>query len=160
MNKAKNPIILFLGNEIMGDDRLGLELGRSLSQDLKELGCDVELLETTGLSLIEYLSGRPLAILVDSIATRSFEPGTVTIFTPDEFKAMKCFSPHYAGIPEALELMRVLDLDPPKRVYVIGIEVLNPFEPSFEMTPQIRERLDKIRNEVFEKLRKIISSRG
>ena len=151
---SDKPLVIFLGNSIMKDDRIGLELGRRLKNELIGKGFDVEILERSGLGLIDYLEGRRLVIVVDSVVTNKYPTGSVLKLKVEDFRVCKGFSPHYAGLPEAVEVMKSLKLDVPK-VYVIAVEVRDPYTPSMELTKELEDKISDIALEVKEKILEI-----
>jgi hydrogenase maturation protease len=151
MNKL---LVLFLGNPILADDKIGLVLGEMLKPILEAEGHEVEILEKTGLSLIDYLENRRAAVIVDSVKTGKHNVGEIVTIRPDEFHQYAPFTSHYVGIPEALKMMRALDLNPPEHIHILGIEVADPYTISEEMSHQLTDRL----NELSEGVHKNVSS--
>jgi hydrogenase maturation protease len=151
---TKKPLVLFLGNSILRDDRIGLVLGEMLKAKLESQGHEVQILEKTGFSLIDCLENRQEAIIVDSVKTGKHEVGEILAIRLEDFQQCAPLTSHYVGIPEALEIMRQLDLNPPENIHILGIEVEDPYAISEEMSRNLTERLD----ELSEKLHKRISS--
>lgn len=148
----KKPLVIFLGNLIFSDDRVGLEVGRLLREKLSGSGYDVELLEGGGLELIEYLEGRDEVVFVDAVRTLKSPPGSVLELSLEELKLYAPRSPHYAGVPEAVKMMRALDLNPPRKLRIIGIEVENPYALGDELSANLKQKLPKIAEEVYSKI--------
>jgi hydrogenase maturation protease len=150
----KKLLVLFLGNPILGDDKIGLVLGEMLKPMLESEGHEVEILEKTGFSLIDYLENRRAAVIVDSVKTGKHEVGEIVTIRPEDFQRYAPFTSHYVGIPEALKMMKQLDLNPPEHVHILGIEVEDPYTVSEEMSQKLTERL----NELSEGIHKNVSS--
>jgi len=155
MNK---PLIIFLGNFIMGDDRIGLEIGFRLRDELLRRGFDVEILEKGWLTLIDYMEDREIVIIVDSIITGKYPTGSLIILQADNFKAHKSIFTHSIGLTETIELMKILGFNYPKKVYIIAIEVKDFFTPSLELTKELRDKLDIISSNVLNKILDILSN--
>ena len=150
----KKLLVLFLGNPILGDDKIGLVLGEMLKPLLESEGHEIEILEKAGFSLIDYLENRRDAVIVDSIKTGKHEVGEIVTVKPEDFQQYAPFTSHYVGIPEAVKMMRQLDLNPPEHIHILGIEVEDPYTISEEMSQKLTERLD----ELSEGIHKNISS--
>jgi hydrogenase maturation protease len=153
MNTKSKTIVLAMGNDIVADDGAGLEVARRLKKENPE---GVEIVETgeAGLALVELLEGYENAILVDSIKTGKQAPGTVIEFTENEFKKVVAPSPHYAGLPEVLELAARLNLDFPKRFRIFAMEVENPYEIREGLSPSVEagipEMVAKVKQAITE----------
>lgn len=144
------PLILFLGNSILADDRIGLIIGETLEEKLKAEGNDVEVIEKSGFSLLDYLEGRHRVVIVDSVRTSNHEVGDIVAIGPEDFRSYGPFSSHYAGIPESIELMKKVDLEPPKDLTVLGIEVEDPYTVSLSISEKLQKELPRITQRVHE----------
>ncbi|MCS7144658.1 MAG: hydrogenase maturation protease [Archaeoglobaceae archaeon] len=148
------PLILFLGNPIYSDDRIGLILGERLKDRLEADGFEVKILERSGYTLIDHIAGHEFVFIVDSILGEVGE--LILIENLENLKTLFPRSPHYSGIAEAIELMKTLNLSPPEKLVVIGVGVKDPFTVSDKMSPELEEEVDSI----TEKLYHIISKSG
>lgn len=151
-------IILFLGNPIFSDDKVGLLIGEELKSKLESLGFKVEVLERTGFNIIDYIEGFDTAIIVDSIKTGRYRPGEVVVFKVEDFKPTAPTTPHYSGIPEAIELMKALGLKCPIRTYVIAVEVEDPYTISENLTPPLEKVLERVKMRVYEEILRLLRS--
>lgn len=150
----KKLLVLFLGNPILADDKIGLVMGQMLKPKLESEGHEVQILEKTGFSLIDYLENRQEAVIVDSVKTGTHEVGEIVTIKPEDLRQYAPLTSHYVGIPEALEMMSKLDLSPPEHIHILGIEVEDPHAISEEMSRKLKERL----GELSEELHNTISS--
>lgn len=112
--------LLALGNDLLADDRVGLEIGRAARQRFPEL--DVVLTEEAGFALLDYVVGVDHLIVVDAIQTGRAEPGHLWILGADDLANVRAVMPHGAGLKEVLELAQGLQLEAPARVTLLGIE--------------------------------------
>lgn len=108
-----------VGNELRGDDAVGLHVVRALA------GLDAELVECEGepVGLIESWSGFERAILIDATQSGA-APGTVRRLEAGEEALppeLRRSSTHLLGVAEAVELARALGKLPGDTV-VYGIE--------------------------------------
>ncbi|MCS7125874.1 MAG: hydrogenase maturation protease [Aigarchaeota archaeon] len=151
MEKSR-PLIVFIGNSIFRDDRIGLIVGEKLRDNLMRDGCDVEIVEKTGLNLIDYLEAREKVVIVDSIMTSRHRIGEVLEIDIKGIESETVWSPHYIGVLETIKLMEMLSLDPPKKLMIIGIEVSDIYTISNEISKELEEKLDTITMEVYYKI--------
>ncbi len=147
--------VLFLGNPIFSDDAIGIEVGRRLINDLKKIGIDVYILERTGLSLIDYIVGYDLVIIVDSFKINQRPPGEVTLSNFLHF-SLPIFSPHYAGVSEALMVSQALGIRN-NSIYVIAIEVYDPYTLGEGLSREIADKIEKITSDVYGLIMNIIN---
>jgi len=148
------PLILFLGNSLYAEDRIGLLVGEILKGRLEAEGFEVEILERIGYSLIDYIAGKDSVIIVDSIIG---EYGEVKLI--EDLKSFAAFSPkspHYAGLPEAIELIKALNLPIPERILVLGIGVRDPYSIG-EIPPELNARVGDIAEKVHREIRNVFN---
>ena len=120
-------LVLGLGNDILGDDAVGLLAARQLRASLP---ASVEVRESagSGLDLLDVLEGSDRALLLDAIATGAHPPGTVLEFGAGDFQKVVAPSPHFAGLPELLQLARQLAIPFPRTIAVLACEVADPYQ--------------------------------
>ena len=58
-------------------------------------------------------------------------------------------APHYIGIPELRRIMEELGLGSPRRIFLIGIGVEDPYTIREELSLQLEERLAEIADKVY-----------
>lgn len=113
-------VILGLGNDLLGDDGVGL-----LTVDRLEgrFGPDVALRrsEQSGLYLLESLLGYDDAILIDTVP--GDRPGRVRELEEREIEPLRVPSAHYAGLPEVLAVARLAGLAMPRRLRIFAVEI-------------------------------------
>lgn len=113
-------VILGLGNDLLGDDGIGLLAADRLR--CCEAG-DVTVRTTTqsGLYLLEHLQGFDDAIVLDSVLGE--HPGTIRELQKPDLPELLVPSAHYAGLPEALALARASGVPMPRRLRIFGVEI-------------------------------------
>jgi hydrogenase maturation protease len=136
-------LVLGLGNDILGDDAVGLLAARRLRAVLP---VSIDVLEAAGggIGLLDVLEGYDRALLLDSIATGTHPPGSILEFTSDDFRKLVAPSPHYTGVPELLQLAEQLDIPFPKTIRILALEIADPY--------QIREGLSQSATDALEDL--------
>lgn len=140
------PLILFLGNSIYAEDRIGLLVGEILKERLKADGLEVEILESIGYTLIDYIAGKDFVIVVDSIIGEYGEVKRIEDLKNLAIRSPK--SPHFAGLLEAIELMKALNLSVPERISVLGIGVRNPYTIG-DIMPELSAMVGDIAEKVY-----------
>ena len=104
-----------LGNELRGDDAVGLEVARRVPGAV--------VCEREPLRLLDLWGGRDGVVLVDA-ARGSGPPGTVTVLDASECPLPRPFfaqSTHHVALGDAVELARTVRALP-RRVRVVAIE--------------------------------------
>ena len=151
MNERSARILLLaLGNDLLGDDGVGLEAARQIAG---QVDGSVDVVETgeAGLALLELMEGYERALLIDSVVTGRHPPGTVIEFSPEDLRKVVAPSPHYAGLPEVMEMAHRLQIPFPQHIRILAMEVLNPCdfrigfsEPVQEALPQLVQRARQV----------------
>jgi hydrogenase maturation protease len=67
--------------------------------------------------------------------------GAVHEIDPATLRRVESPSPHFAGLPEMLDLAERLGLDFPRRVRILAVEVLDPWTIGGPMTPAVAAAL-------------------
>lgn len=156
LRDSKNSIVIFLGNLMMSDDKIGIILGGKLKGELEKRGLRVEILEKTGLELIDYLSGYEKAVIVDTTVTGR-KAGEITVYNLRKASFTPSPSPHASGVLDALFLMDVLGLKPPRECYLVGIEVEDPYTVSEDISPGLKRQIPELERKILNTILAILS---
>ena len=113
-------VILGLGNDLLGDDAIGL-LAADALRDREGPDVSVRTSVQAGLYLLEPLQGFEDAIVIDSVLGE--RPGTVRELRGADVHEVSVPSAHYVGLPEALSIARRSGLNVPRRLRIFGIEI-------------------------------------
>jgi hydrogenase maturation protease len=119
-------LVLGLGNDLAGDDAVGVLVARALSEELQGVA-DVVESSASGLALIEVFAGYDRAVVVDSIKTGRNPPGTITEMALAQVGRVVAPSLHHAGLPELAAVAERLGLRFPGRTRVLAVEVVDPY---------------------------------
>ena len=120
-------LVLGLGNPLLSDDGVGLEMLKALTSHASETwGRRVELVDggTQGLALLGRIEGRRALVVLDAVS-RGSDPGTVHVL--DGLQALglagppSSVTPHEGGAAQLLSAAALLG-DLPPRVQVVGVE--------------------------------------
>lgn len=136
-------LLLALGNDILGDDGIGLCAARALKDELEGL---VDVVETgeAGLALMELMEGYDRAVIVDAIMTGQHPAGTVLELDPAALRKVVAPSPHYAGLPEVITLAERLGVVFPSELRILAMEVANPYEVCERFSPEVESGLPEL----------------
>lgn len=134
--KRAGTLVLALGNDILGDDGAALAAARLLL-DESLAGVDVVESAEAGLALVELLTGYDRALLLDAVVTGRARPGTVMEISLDDLPRVVAPSPHYAGLPDVIELAGRLGVPLPGVIRILAIEVEDPHAVSEEFTTEV-----------------------
>ncbi len=112
--------MLCLGNELIADDGFG----PAVASELRTRSIDADVVESAldGLALLDELVGVDRLVVVDTVATGSATPGSVTVVTEQEIAARPGGWQHALGLFDAIRLARSLGLDAPREVVLVMIE--------------------------------------
>jgi len=159
--EKKSVLVLGLGNDILSDDAVGLNVVREIKQHLSDTDV-IEVQETSemGLALLDYMVGFDDLILVDAVQTGQAPPGFVHEFDDSQLKVVPIVSPHFLGVGEAVALGRQLDLQVPGRVKIFAIEVQDAFTVRVGMTIPLRRLLRSIALRVLNAARQLSGGRN
>ena len=148
--RKKPVLVLGLGNDILSDDAVGLNVAREIRQRLSGSdGIDVQETSEMGLSLLDYIVGFEDLVLVDAVQTGQAPPGFLFEWDLSQLKVLPVVSPHFLGVGEIVALGRQLGLPVPRRVKIFAIEVRDPFTVKACMTPPLRRVLRSIARRVL-----------
>jgi len=151
-------LLLGLGNDILTDDAIGLNVVRQLRD---ELAGDnrIEVRETTemGLALLDFIVGYRVVVIVDSIQTGRASPGAIHEVDATGLKHLAGRTPHFLGVGDTLALGRQLGLTMPDQVKILAVEVEDPFTLGTQMTPALRAALPAVIDRVRQALHALVS---
>ena len=157
MNSASNKIlVLGLGNDILTDDAIGLNVVRRLREELAgDDRIDVRETMEMGLALLDYIVGYRAVLIVDSIQTGQAPAGTIHELDAASLKQITGRTPHFLGVGETLALGRQLGLAMPQEVRIVAVEVEDPFTLGTEMTPALQRALPAVLMRTRQALREL-----
>jgi hydrogenase maturation protease len=154
--------ILCLGNEIIGDDGVGIRVGRVLASLDLPANVEVILRPNVGLDLIELLEEHEAIILVDAMTSQR-PAGTCEVLELAAAKQMaNCPScSHSIGIPQILQLANHMF---PKRalstIRIVGIEASSLDTFGVGLSPVVQQALPNAVDAVLELVNASSSTRS
>ena len=146
-------VVLGIGNTILSDEAAGVRTVEALEQAW-QMPDNVMLIDggTSGMEMIEDLSGVDLLIVIDVVKTGA-APGTVVKIEGADIPVFfrNKLSPHQIGLPDVLASLELLDAIP-KEIVVLGVEPVS-LELGMDMTPAIAARIGQLLDMAVAELR-------
>jgi hydrogenase maturation protease len=118
---AAPVLVLGIGNELLGDDGVGVVAARSLAA-AQIPGVDVLEAGAIGLKLMAYLAGRRAVLVLDAVATDQGKPGDVVVLGDSEVRRSHGMRPtaHDISLVDALSAAELTGCAP-GQVSLVGI---------------------------------------
>lgn len=149
-------LVLGIGNPLLGDDGLGVEVVRRLraSDSLPA----VELLDggTAGVYLLPVLEGRSHILVVDAMDFGG-TPGQVMRLHPSELPT-RCdmrLSEHQVTFHEVLALMNLLEITP-KEVVLLGVQPRSTLWGE-SLSPEVQATIPDVVEEILDQVKNWVS---
>ncbi|MBI5022419.1 MAG: hydrogenase maturation protease [Ignavibacteriales bacterium] len=155
IDRLSTVLVLGLGNDILGDDAVGLLAAREL-KILFHDKVDVVEAAVSGFEIMEILEGYESVLLLDAVVTKAHPPGYILELSKEQFKNVVAISPHYMGLPEVFQLAEEMKIKFPKIIRILAMEIIPPYdikeglsEPIQESFPQFVETGSAILSELL-----------
>jgi len=153
-------LVLGMGNELYGDDGVGLHVIRrirsdpTVHKDFAGWNEDVEFEECSisGLSLLDVIIGYDRLIIIDTIKKSNPIPGKVTLMKESELRSIPGPSPHYVSVPQAIEIGRHIGEKVPSQIDIIAVEAKN----LYHMGEGLTEEMTRAIPEIIQKLKELL----
>jgi hydrogenase maturation protease len=146
------PLVLGLGNDLLGDDGIGILTARALMCELSPVA-DVVESSLHGIALIDILSGYRQVLIIDAIQTGTVPPGTVLDLRPSDLRSVIAPSPHYTGLPEMIRLARETGIDFPDDIRILAVEIVDASTLGAPLSPPVAGALPEVNRRVGECVR-------
>ena len=115
-------IILGVGNQILGDDGVGIHIANELKKKVNNPNITIDDAITGGMNLLDLLLGYDKAIIVDAVKTNEGENGEVKRIPLGTFSTLHSCNPHDVSLIEAIEMAKKMGEDRiPKEIIIIGV---------------------------------------
>jgi len=141
-------LVLGMGNELYGDDGVGLHVIRRIRSDPTVTGWneDVEFEECSisGLSLLDVIIGYDRLIIIDTIKKSNPIPGKVMLMKESELRSIPGPSPHYVSVPQAIEIGRRIGEKVPSQIDIIAVEAKNLYHMGEGLTEEMTRAIPEI----------------
>ncbi len=136
-------LVLGLGNDLMGDDAVGILTANELKERLRGKA-DVVSTALYGVALMELFIDYDRAIIIDAAQTGDHPPGTVFEIDPSELRPVSIPSPHYAGLPEMIDLAARMGLEFPSVVRIFAVEAEDVRTIGAGLSESVRTSFDEL----------------
>lgn len=144
------PLIIGIGNTIMGDDGVGPEV-ISLLEKIPGLQAELLVLDTPGFALLTYIQNRDKVVIIDA-AEFDAPPGTIARVTSHDVQRKKnvSISLHDADPFAVVDYAAKMGLAPKELVvYAIRFESI---EPRLTLTPVMGDAARKTADMIVKEL--------
>ncbi len=143
----KRPLVIGLGNSLMGDDGVGCRAAELLAGDPR-LPAGVEVI-AGGTDLLRYaveIQGRSRIVVIDAVQSDS-EPGSVQEVEPGPLDRQE--HAHHLSAAQAVALLRMLT---PAPIRLLGIAARSA-ACGADLSPVLKVRMPAILDRVLEELK-------
>jgi len=149
-------IIIGLGNPILTDDSVGIQVARQLYAHYIDIEMiKVQELYSGGIRILDTLTGYDKAIIIDAIQTKEKIPGRIHHLTPDDVEeTWNMVSVHDMNLKTALALGDLLDLPLPSQIEIYGIEGADLESFGESVTEEVAQAIPKVVDEITMKIEK------
>lgn len=149
-------LVLGLGNELYGDDAVGIHVIRKLREEFEkpektaEWLDDVELEECSlsGLALLEVIVDYKKLVIIDTIKKEKPLTGKIHLLEKKDLRHIPGPSPHYVSIPQSIELGKKLGLKVPSKIKIIAVEAKNQYNLGEGLTEEMAKAIPAIVRDV------------
>lgn len=144
-------IILGLGNPILSDDSIGLRVVDKIEEILSPINnVDFSKVASSGIEILDIISGYKRLILIDVIKTGMVEIGTLKKYDVLDFEnSIHLSSPHQLNFPSVIEFAKKIGIPIPDVIDIFTIEVEDIYTISEECSPNIKNKIPEIAGEVI-----------
>ncbi len=156
-------LILGLGNELYGDDGVGIHVVRQIKQKIEANSAsskvtsqiDCQECSLSGIALIDVIVGYDSLIIIDTIKSTNPKPGKIRLLDENQLRHIPGPSPHYVSVPQTIEIGRELGLKVPSRIKVIAVEAKRMYNLGEGLTQDMKNAIPRIVQEVQTLLEKL-----
>jgi hydrogenase maturation protease len=159
----KKILVLGLGNDLYGDDGVGIHFIEYINQrpklkdELSALNEQVEFKPCcqSGLSLLDVITGYDSLIIIDTIKKSNPCTGKIHTLEAKDLRYIPGPSPHYVSIPQSIEIGKSLGLKVPTHIKVIALEAKNMYHLGENMTEEMKNKIPVILKKLKSLLKEI-----
>ncbi len=155
-------LVLGLGNDLYGDDGVGLHVVRLLeAEGTAPSGpgngaiIEFEASLLSGAALLDVVRDFDKLLVIDTIVRDEPVTGRVRLLDPADVRDVPGPSPHYISIPQTLEIGRRIGLHMPEVVKLLAVEAGNIYRVGEGLSAEMTARLPAILAAAREALREL-----
>ncbi len=150
-------LVLGIGNPILSDDGLGLEVVEVIKRRLRQgvgikyTNIEVRGVCSGGLCILDEICGYERLILIDSIKTNGGIPGEVYKLKLDDLGNTSHLSlSHGVDFPTVVKLGKKIGYRIPESIDIFAVEIENNITFCEECTEKVKMRIPEIAQEIME----------
>jgi len=140
VTSRRPTLVLALGNDVAGDDAVGLAAARHLRRAAPP-AVDIEETGEAGLALLDWMTGYRHVLILDAVITPDLPVGSVLTYRQDDLRPIEHPSPHYAGLPDVARLARLHNVPYPDDVVAVCMAVRRPERLHEGLSPEAEAAL-------------------
>jgi len=139
-------IVIGIGNPVLCDDSVGLQVVRRLQTELPESGSlSFTELYAGGIRLMEAMVGFDAAVLVDAVQTENGKAGSIYALDLAEVaQTRNICSTHDGSLAVALDLGRITGLEVPPQISIWAVEAADVETFSETMTAPVAAAVPRV----------------
>jgi len=142
-------LVFGIGNELLTDDGIGPKLIQCLRKSHPNENLVYESAFVGGLDILDIIKGYSQVVFIDAIKTKNGIPGTIYLFTPNDFKeTLHLSNLHDIKFLTAIELGRRLNYDIPATIKIIAIEIIEDRVYNDHFSPEIKKLYPAIHQKI------------
>ncbi len=161
-------LVLGMGNDLYGDDGVGLHAVRRLRDEWAARGrrrkpwLNVEFAECviSGAALLDVIHGYDALVVIDTIMKADPVTGRVRVLDAGEVRDLPGPSPHYVSVPQVLAMGREIGLEMPRTVKIVAVEAKDLFRLGEGLSKAMAARLQDIIAEAVKVLGRLATTAG
>jgi len=155
MNRKNKILVLGLGNEVLGDEAIGLKIVDDLKLSYTSPGLEYIKAANGGLEILDSINDYRELVIIDTISTNSGRPGDIRYFTPDDYReTLHLSSEHDTNFLTAIKTGEILGFKIPRNIDILAVEINNNMQLGETLSNIIYNRYDEILDEILNFIRK------
>jgi hydrogenase maturation protease len=157
----EKTLILGLGNPILSDDGVGIEIADRIKRELRnkkfasfrEQNGNVDVMEASigGLGLLDIIVGYRRLIVIDAIKTKGGKPGALYKLKVDDLRTtIHISSLHDVNFATAINIGRKCGLNIPERIDIYAVEINDNSTFGERCTPEVKKAIPGVVKKIME----------
>lgn len=161
----KRLLILGMGNEIVGDDGVGIHVSDRLAREIPEEWrgqVDVEQTPESYMALLDYMQRYERIVIVDAMRDDKREIGSLRVFEVEAgtAPASRTLSSHGFRLESVIELAGKAAVEPPARVAVYAVNIDRPDGFRVGLSPAVRVAAGRLVARILDDLPALAAESG
>ena len=148
-------LVLGIGNDILGDDGVGIHIARAIASRIDNSDVTVEETGAAGLSLLERIKGYERLIIADAILTHDTEVGKIHRLTlKDLAQTNDSVTPHEAALRTTLEIgNNLFPGEMPHDVVVFAVQTHDVDQVTGKMSEAVKAAVPEVVRMILAEIR-------